>query len=50
MALAAAFLIEKGGRVQDAAASVGMDDPFHFSRCFRAVHGVPPSVLLAARR
>lgn len=50
MALAAAFLLEKGGRVQDAAASVGMEDPFHFSRCFRAVHGVPPSALIAARR
>ena len=50
MALAAAFLLERGGRVQDAAARVGMDDPFHFSRAFRAVHGVPPSALLSARR
>ena len=50
MALAAAYLLEHGGRVQDAAASVGMDDPFHFSRSFRAVHGVPPSALLSARR
>jgi AraC-like DNA-binding protein len=50
MALAAAYLMEKGGRVQEAAASVGMDDPFHFSRSFRAVHGVPPSALVAARR
>ena len=50
MALAAAFLLERGGRVQDAAASVGMDDPYHFSRCFRAVHGVPPSALLSANR
>ena len=50
MALAAAFLLERGGRVQDAAASVGMEDPFHFSRCFRAVHGVAPSALLTARR
>jgi AraC family transcriptional regulator len=50
MALAAAFLLEKGGLVQDAAAKVGMDDPFHFSRCFRAIHGVPPSALLTARR
>lgn len=50
MALAAEFLMEKGGRVQDAAASVGMEDPFHFSRTFRAVHGVPPSALVAARR
>ncbi len=50
MALAAAYLLERGGRVQDAAASVGMDDPFHFSRSFRAVHGVPPSALIRARR
>jgi AraC-like DNA-binding protein len=50
MALAAAFLLEGGGRVQDAAARVGMEDPFHFSRAFRAVHGVPPSALLSARR
>jgi AraC-like DNA-binding protein len=50
MALAAAFLLERGGRVQDAAARVGMEDPFHFSRAFKAVHGVPPSALLPARR
>lgn len=50
MAIAAAWLIERGGRVQDAAARVGMDDAFHFSRAFRAVHGVPPSALLSARR
>ncbi len=50
MAVAAAFLLETGGKVQEAAARVGMDDPFHFSRCFRAVHGVPPSALMAARR
>ncbi len=50
MALAAAFLLERGGRVQDAAARVGMEDPFHFSRAFKAVHGVPPSALLQARR
>lgn len=50
MALAAAWLVERGGRVQDAAAQVGMSDVFHFSRAFRAVHGVPPSTLLAAKR
>lgn len=50
MALAAAFLLERGGRVQDAAARVGMEDPFHFSRAFKAVHGVAPSALLSARR
>jgi len=50
MAVAAAFLLEQGGRVQEAALRVGMEDAFHFSRCFRAVHGAPPSALLLARR
>jgi len=50
MALAAALLLEKGARVQDVATRVGMDDPFHFSRSFRLVHGVAPSALIAARR
>lgn len=50
MVLAAAWLVEHGGQVQDAAAVVGMEDVFHFSRAFKAVHGVPPSALLAARR
>jgi AraC-like DNA-binding protein len=49
MAIAAAWLVERGGRVQDAAARVGMEDPFHFSRAFRAVHGVPPSAVRELR-
>ncbi|MCX6937885.1 MAG: AraC family transcriptional regulator [Verrucomicrobia bacterium] len=46
MNLAAAHLIEHGGWVKEAAAHVGLADPLHFSRCFRQVHGVPPSALL----
>jgi AraC-like DNA-binding protein len=29
--------------VKVAAAEVGFDDPYHFSRCFKRVHGVAPS-------
>ena len=39
---AAEFLVEKGGMVKEAALLVGFTDPYHFSRCFKAVHGVPP--------
>jgi len=42
MNLAAEFLVETGGLVKEAALRVGFADPYHFSRCFKAVHGVPP--------
>jgi len=29
---------------------VGFDDPYHFSRAFKAVHGVAPRALLNYRR
>jgi len=45
MNLAAEFLIETGAPVKEAAQRVGFADPYHFSRVFRAVHGVPPSHL-----
>jgi AraC-like DNA-binding protein len=32
--------------VKEAAQRVGFSDPYHFSRCFRSVHGIPPSRLL----
>ncbi len=44
MNLAAAFLVQ-GGLVKEAAQRVGFADPYHFSRCFKAIHGVPPSEL-----
>ncbi len=48
MNLAAAFLVE-GGLVKEAAQRVGFADPYHFSRCFKAVHGVAPRELLRHR-
>ncbi len=49
MNLAAAFLVE-GGLVKEAAQRVGFADPYHFSRCFKAVHGVAPRELLRHSR
>lgn len=52
MTLAAGILLEEGGLVKEAAARVGFDDPYHFSRCFKSVHGLSPnafSVRLGAR-
>jgi AraC-type DNA-binding domain-containing proteins len=43
MTLAAEFLVQSRGLVKEAAAQVGFDDPYHFARCFKAVHGVTPS-------
>lgn len=45
MNLAPEFLIDQGCLVKEAAMRVGFADPFHFSRCFKAVHGVAPSEL-----
>lgn len=45
MALAAEFLVETGGLVKEAAERVGFADPYHFARCFKKVHGVPPSTV-----
>ena len=42
MNLAAEYLVETGGLVKEAALRVGFADPYHFSRCFKAVHGVAP--------
>ena len=39
-----------GGLVKEAASRVGFADPYHFSRCFKAVHGAPPSRLSGLRR
>ena len=50
MNLAAGFLVESGGLVKEAALRVGFADPYHFSRCFKSVHGVAPSDLLRYRR
>ena len=50
MSLAAAHLVERGGLVKEAALRVGFTDPYHFSRCFKSVHGVAPRALLRSRR
>lgn len=50
MILAAEFLFETGGLVKEAAQRVGFADPYHFSRCFKAVHGVSPNQLRGYRR
>ena len=50
MILAAEFLFETGGLVKEAAQRVGFSDPYHFSRCFKMVHGVSPSLLRGFRR
>jgi AraC-like DNA-binding protein len=49
MNLAAEFLLASDGLVKEAAARVGFSDPDHFSRVFRAVHGVPPRRLRVGR-
>ena len=50
MILAAEYLFETGGLVKEAAQRVGFADPYHFSRCFKAVHGVSPNQLRGNRR
>ncbi|MGC4072716.1 MAG: AraC family transcriptional regulator [Nibricoccus sp.] len=45
MNLAAEFLVDGRGLVKEAAQRVGFADPYHFSRCFKSVHGVSPSEL-----
>ncbi len=50
MTLAAAHLVEHGGLVKEVAERVGFADPYHFSRAFKAVHGVAPRTLQRYRR
>lgn len=50
MNLAAELLMERGGLVKEVGATVGFDDPFHFSRVFKAVHGVAPRAFVRALR
>ena len=45
----AEHLVENGGLVKEAAQRVGFADPYHFSRAFKAVHGVAPRALLRYR-
>lgn len=49
MVRAAEFLMESDGLVKEAAAHAGFADPYHFTRCFKSVHGVPPSAVRGYR-
>ncbi len=49
MILAAEALVETGELVKQTAQRVGFADPYHFSRCFKRIHGVAPSHLRAYR-
>lgn len=42
MNLAAEHLLGAGLLIKEAAQRVGFADPYHFSRCFKSVHGVSP--------
>ncbi|WP_438480506.1 AraC family transcriptional regulator [Oleiharenicola lentus] len=42
MTLAAEYLIDSNCLVKEAAQRVGFDDPYHFSRCFKKIHGLAP--------
>ena len=43
---AASLLLTEGCLIKQAAEQVGFPDPYHFSRCFKAIHGIPPKNLL----
>ena len=45
MALAAERLMQPNCLVKEAAEHVGFSDPYHFSRCFKQVHGISPQQL-----
>ena len=40
---AAREFMSPGASVKEVAARLGYDDPYHFSRLFKAVHGIPPA-------
>lgn len=50
MTLAAELLVDRGCLVKEAAQQLGYTDAFHFARCFKAVHGVPPSAIRGLAR
>jgi AraC-like DNA-binding protein len=41
-ARAAECLLQPGARVKDAAAAIGLSDPYQFSRAFKRIHGLSP--------
>ncbi|MEI6071531.1 MAG: AraC family transcriptional regulator [Verrucomicrobiae bacterium] len=48
--LLARGLLEAGLNVSSTAERLGFGNPYHFSRVFKSVHGVPPSSLVPAQR
>jgi AraC family transcriptional regulator len=50
MNIAAEFLVEHGGLVKEVGQRIGFADPYHFSRAFKAVHGIAPRALLKYRQ
>ena len=46
---AASILLTEDCLVKQVAERVGFPDPYHFSRCFKAIHGIPPKNLLFSR-
>ncbi len=47
---AARLLLEGGLSIREIGEQAGYDDPFHFSRVFRRVHGIPPRAWREAAR
>jgi AraC family transcriptional regulator len=43
MNLAAGDFIRSGALVKEVASRLGYEDPYHFSRLFKMVHGIPPA-------
>lgn len=49
-ARAAEWLLRPDARVKDAAAAIGMADPYQFSRAFKRIHGLSPRAFQRYRR
>ena len=49
MGHAAELLQQPGALVKEVAADMGCSDPYHFSRVFKRVHGIPPSEFIRLR-
>lgn len=50
MARAASLLLDRALPVRQAGAEVGFEDPYHFSKAFKRVHGLSPQAFRAGGR
>lgn len=50
MGKAAELLITRGLLVKQAAEETGFPDPYHFSRVFKRVYGIPPETFIRSAR